>query len=73
MAVKKIQVGQIWRKVNSQETFLVTRLYSEVLATIAVLRPTGNETAAMLKVKIAATPTGQTIPGFSMAQESDAG
>ena len=72
MSVTKIQVGQVWRKVNTEETFLVTRLYTEVLATIAVLRPAGNETAAMLKVKIARTPGGQTIPGFSMAQDSDA-
>ena len=73
MSVKKIQVGQIWRKVNTEETFLVTRLYTEVLATIAILRPTGNENSAMLKIKIAGTPSGQTIPGFSMAQDSDAG
>jgi hypothetical protein len=72
MAVKKIQVGQIWRKVGSEETFLVTRLYNEVLATIAVLRPTGNEAAAMLRVKVEPTANGQTIPGFSMAQDSDA-
>ncbi len=71
MPVKTIQVGQVWRKVGSGETFLVTRLYTEVLATIAVLRPTGNETAAMLRVKIERTPEGQTIPGFSMAQDTD--
>ena len=72
MSVKKIQIGQVWRKVGSDETFLVTRLYTEVLTTIAVLRPTGNETAAMLRIKIESTPAGQMIPGFSMAQDSDA-
>ena len=71
MSVKAIQVGQVWRKVGSGETFLVTRLYTQALATIAVLRPTGNEMAAMLRVKIERTPEGQTIPGFSMAQDTD--
>jgi hypothetical protein len=71
MPVKTIQVGQVWRKVGSGETFLVTRLYTQALATIAVLRPTGNEMAAMLRVKIERTPEGQTIPGFSMAQDTD--
>jgi hypothetical protein len=72
MAVKKIQVGQIWRRVGSEETFLVTRLYNEALTTIAVMRSTGNEAAGMLRVKIEPTENGQTIPGFSMAQDSDA-
>jgi hypothetical protein len=71
MSVKAIQVGQVWRKVGSGETFLVTRLYTQALATIAVLRPTGNEMAAMLRVKVERTPEGQTIPGFSMAQDTD--
>ena len=68
MSLKKIQVGQVWRKVGSEETFLVTRLYTEVLATIAILRPTGSENAAMLRIKVERNPEGQTIPGFSMAR-----
>jgi hypothetical protein len=71
MSVKAIQVGQVWRKIGSGETFLVTRLYTQALATIAVLRPTGNEMAAMLRVQIERTSEGQTIPGFSMAQDTD--
>jgi hypothetical protein len=71
MSVKAIQVGQVWRKVGSGETFLVTRLYTQALATMAVLRPTGNELAAMLRVKIERTSEGQTIPGFSMEQDTD--
>lgn len=71
MAVKKIQVGQVWRKVGSEETFLVTRLYSEALATIAVLRPSGNETASILRVKVARNGAGQTLPGFSVTQDPD--
>lgn len=71
MAVPRIQIGQVWRKLDSEESFLVTRLYDEALATFAVLRPTGAEGAGMVKVKIERTRSGQTIPGFSMAQESE--
>jgi len=37
-------VGQVWRKLETGETFLVTKLYNEALATIAVLRPTDAAT-----------------------------
>ncbi len=67
MSVQRIQVGQVWRKLDSDETFLVTRLYSEALATFAILRPTGSENSAMLRVKIDQTGVGQTLPGFSIA------
>ena len=71
MSVSKIQIGQVWRKVGSEETFLVTRLYNEALATIAVLRPTGKETSAMLRVRVERKGPKQTLPGFSMTQDSD--
>jgi hypothetical protein len=67
MSTLKIQVGQVWRKKDSEETFLVTRLYSEALATIAILRPTGAANSALLRVKVERTPAGQTLPGFSIA------
>ena len=71
MSVKKIQIGQVWRKIGSEETFLVTRLYNEALATIAVLRPTGNETTAMLRVRVERVGAQQTLPGFSMTRDSE--
>jgi hypothetical protein len=71
MPVSKIQVGQVWRKVDSEETFLVTRLYAEALATFAILRPTCNENASMLRVKIDRKGTTQDLPGFTMAQASE--
>ena len=64
-------MGQVWRKAGSEESFLVTRLYSEALATFAVLRPAGKENAAILRVKVIRKGTSQAIPGFSMAQDSD--
>jgi len=71
MSVAKIQVGQVWKKAGSEETFLVTRLYSEALTTFAVLRPAGRETATVLKVKVTRKGSNQALPGFSMAQDSD--
>jgi hypothetical protein len=68
MSAQRIQVGQVWRKLDSDETFLVTRLYTEALATFAILRPAGSESSAMLRIKVERTGTGQTLPGFSMAQ-----
>ena len=71
MATHKIQVGQIWKRVDSEETFLVTRLYTEAFTTIAVLRPAGNETAGLLRVRINNSTAGQTLPGFAMAHDLD--
>jgi hypothetical protein len=71
MAANRIQIGQLWKRLEGDEIFLVTRLYTEALATFAILRPTGAENAAMLRVKVERNGTGQTLPGFSMAQHSD--
>jgi hypothetical protein len=67
MPTQKIKVGQVWRKNDNEETFLVTRLYSEALATIAILRPTGATDSALLRVRVERTDGGQTLPGFSIA------
>jgi hypothetical protein len=71
MATHRIQIGQVWKKVDTGETFLVTRLYNEALATIAVLRPTGAATESMMRVRVEQQGTSQGLPGFAMAQESD--
>jgi hypothetical protein len=71
MPAQRIQVGQVWRKIDNDETFLVTRLYSEALSTYAVLRPSGSETSAMLRIKVQRTENGQTLPGFSLAHNMD--
>jgi len=68
MAEHRIQVGQVWRKVGSEETFLVTRIYNEALTTIAVLRSTDNEQGPPVRVHVERTPAGQSLPGYAMAQ-----
>ena len=52
MAAGRIQIGQVWRKSETGETFLVTKVYTEALATFAVLRKTGAETEALLRVRV---------------------
>ena len=68
MAGQRIQIGQVWKKVGTEETFLVTKLYNEALSTIAVLRPTGATTQSMIRVRIERKDDGQGLPGYSIAQ-----
>lgn len=65
-----IRIGQIWKKAGTEETFLVTKLYNEALSTIAVLRPTGAATESMVRVRVERKGEGQTLPGYTMAQEN---
>jgi hypothetical protein len=71
MSVRKIQVGQLWKQDTSGEIYLVTRIYSEALNTVAVLRKSGAEGEAQLRVRVERGGKGQTIAGFSPAQEEE--
>lgn len=71
MAVKSIKLGQVWRQDASGQDFLVTKVYSEVFSHYAVLRPAEVTApdAPTVKVKVAKSPDGVTLPGFSFTQE----
>ena len=71
MVEQNIRIGQVWQKIGSAETFLVTKLYNEALSTIAVLRPTGAATESMIRVRVERRGGAQTLPGYSMAQENE--
>lgn len=71
MPVRKILVGQVWKKNDTGENFLVTKVYSEALATFAVLRKAGAEDEARLRVKVERVRDGQSLPGFSFTQETE--
>ncbi len=71
MATRKIQIGQVWKKDGSDETYLITKIYSEALATFAVLRKAGAETEAPVRVRVQNAATGPVLPGFKFAQESN--
>jgi hypothetical protein len=71
MPVRKIQVGQMWKKDDNGESFLITKVYSQALASYAVLRKAGNEAEPPVRIKISNAGSAQTLPGFSFAQGSD--
>ncbi len=71
MAVRKVQVGQVWKKNGSEENFLVTKVYTEALTTFAVLRKAGAEEEARTRVKVERAGDGQSLPGFSFTQETE--
>ena len=71
MPAKKVQVGQVWKKDDSGDTFLITKIYSEALATFAVLRKTGSESEPPIRIKVAKTGATANLPGFTFTQESD--
>ena len=69
--VKKIQVGQVWKKDDSGDTFLITKVYNEALTTFALLRKTGSENEPPVRVKVTKSGGNPSLPGFSYTQESD--
>ena len=71
MATRKIQIGQLWKKLDTGETFLVTRVYTEALSTMVVLRKSGAEDQNLVRLKVENTAQGQNIPGFAPAMEDD--
>jgi hypothetical protein len=71
MGVSKIQIGQLWKKEDTGETYLVTRVYTEALSTMVVLRKSGAEDQSLIRVRMERTASGQNLPGFSPAQEHE--
>jgi hypothetical protein len=71
VAVKSIQLGQVWRQDASGQDYLVTKVYSEVFAQFAVLRPAEVTApdAPTVKVKVAKSSDGASLPGFTFTQE----
>lgn len=68
---RKIQVGQVWKKDDTAESYLITKVYNEALTTYVVLRKTGAESERPVKVKVDNRGPIQTLPGYSYALESD--
>ena len=71
MAVKSIQLGQVWRNNDTGQDFLVTKLYSEVFSQYAMLRR-ADATAATtdtVRVKVQKSGDAATIPGYTYTQD----
>ena len=71
MSVSKIQIGQLWKKDGTGDIYLVTRLYSEALNTMVILRRSGAEGEAQIRVRVDRAAGDQKIPGFTPAQEDE--
>ncbi len=72
MAVKSIQLGQVWRQDSTGKNFLVTKLYNEVFSQFAMLRP-ADATAATtdtVRVKVSKSAEGAMLPGYTFTQDS---
>jgi hypothetical protein len=71
VAVKAIQLGQVWRNDTDGQDYLVTKLYSEVFTQYALLRPAGLSApdAQTTRVKVLKSPDGATLPGYTFTQE----
>jgi hypothetical protein len=71
VAVKSIKLGQVWRKDEDGKDYLVTKVYSEVFAQYAVLRPAEVTApdASTTRVKVTKNAAGATLPGFTFTQE----
>jgi len=71
VAVKNIQIGQVWRQDQSGQDYLVTKVYSEVFTEYAVLRPAEVTApdAPTVRVKVTKSADGISLPGFSFTQE----
>jgi hypothetical protein len=68
---RKLLLGQVWKKDDSGETFLVTKIYNEALATFAVLRKAGAENEPPIRVKVTRSAQAVSLPGFTFTQETD--
>ncbi len=73
MAVKSLQLGQVWRHDQSGQNFLVTKLYNEVFAQYAILRRADAQAATTdtTRVKVFKSPEGATLPGYTFTQDTD--
>jgi hypothetical protein len=71
MAVRLVQMGQVWRKDDNGQDYLVTKVYNEVFSQYAVLRPAEVTApdAPTVKVKVAKAASGVALPGFTFTQD----
>jgi hypothetical protein len=71
VAVTSIQLGQVWRSDTDGQDYLVTKVYNELFAQFAMLRPAGITApdAPTVRVKVTKSPQGAALPGYTFTQE----
>jgi hypothetical protein len=68
VTIDKVLKGQIWRREEAGELYLVTLLYKEVLTSYAVLRALDPKAVeANKRARVMETGSGETISGFAIA------
>ena len=72
MAVSSILLGQVWQLQATGDNWLVTKVYSEVFASYAVLRKVGGGDDDVRRVKVDKGGEGVGLPGFIFTQDTDA-
>ena len=72
MAVSSILLGQVWQLQGTGDNWLVTKVYSEVFASYAILRKVGGGDADLRRVKVEQVADGVRLPGFIFTQDADA-
>jgi hypothetical protein len=72
LAVSSILLGQIWQLQATGDNWLVTKVYSEVFTSYAVLRKVGGGDADVCRVKVGKGADSVELPGFIFTQDADA-
>jgi hypothetical protein len=72
VAISSILLGQVWQLQATGDNWLVTKLYSEVFASYAVLRKVGGGDNDVRRVKVEKAADGVALPGFVYTQDADA-
>ncbi|HTC92250.1 MAG TPA: hypothetical protein VK699_02220 [Terriglobales bacterium] len=72
MSVKAILQGQVWRNNANGQNYLVTKVYDELFTQYAMLRQADTDAASSqtMRVKVAKSADGASLPGFTYTQES---
>jgi hypothetical protein len=71
VAVNSIQLGQVWRSDADGQDYLVTKVHNELFTQYVTLRLAGITApdTPTVRVKVAKTPQGLALPGYTFTQE----
>jgi hypothetical protein len=69
MVNAKIQPGQVWLLEGTEESWLVTKIYSEAFTSYVMLRRVGGGDNDVRRLKIIKSADGVALPGFKFSQE----
>ena len=72
MAVSSILLGQIWQFQATGDNWLVTKVYTEVFTSFAVLRKIDGGDDEVRRVKVDRASEGVGLPGYVFTQDADA-